>query len=63
LCERFDTTEIVFDYQATPRNGPLQEFLAGIAGRPITAPLRVPRSDFLEKCPALFHRVKELVNA
>jgi FkbH-like protein len=63
LCERFDATEIVFDYQATPRNGPLQEFLAGIAGRPITAPLRVPRSDFLEKCPALFHRVKELVNA
>jgi len=63
LCERFAAAEIVLDYQATPRNGPLQEFLAAVAGGPLTAPLRISRNDFLGKCPALHHRVKELVNA
>jgi len=62
LCERFDAAEIVLDYQATPRNGPLQEFLSAIAG-PLTTPLRISRNDFLGKCPALYQRVKELVNA
>jgi len=63
LCERFAAAEIILDYQATPRNGPLQEFLAAVAGGPLTAPLRISRNDFLGKCPALHHRVKELVNA
>jgi FkbH-like protein len=63
LCERFDATEVVFDYQATPRNGPLQEFFAGIAGSPLPSQLHVSRSDVQDKSPALFHRVKELVNA
>ena len=63
LCERFDASEIIFDYQATPRNGPLQEFFAGLAGAPLPPQLRVSRSKIREKSPALFHRVKELVNA
>jgi FkbH-like protein len=63
LCERFEATELIFDYQGTPRNGSLQEFFTGIAGAPLTAQLRVSRNDFLEKGPALFHRVKELVHA
>lgn len=63
LYERFDAAEIVLDYQATPRNGPLQEFFAGIAETPLTTPLSIPRGDFTERCPALFHRVKEPVHA
>jgi FkbH-like protein len=63
LCERFDATEIIFDYQATPRNGPLQEFFGGITGSPLPDQLRVARREIQEKSPALFHRVKELVNA
>jgi FkbH-like protein len=63
LCERFDAIEIIFDYQATPRNGPLQEFFTVIAGAPLPAELRVSRSAIQDKSPALFHRVKELVNA
>ena len=63
LCERFDVTEIIFDYQTTPRNGPLQEFFAAIAGAPMPAQLRVSRRAIQDKSPALFHRVKELVNA
>lgn len=63
LCERFDATEISFDYQATPRNGPLQEFFAGLAGTPLPPRLRASRSEIQDKSPALFHRVKELVNA
>jgi FkbH-like protein len=63
LCERFDAAEIVFDYQATPRNGPLQEFFAGLAGASLPPQLCVSRGEIQEKSPALFHRVKELVNA
>ena len=63
LSERFDATEIIFDYQTTPRNGPLQEFFAAIAGAPMPAQLRVSRRAIQDKSPALFHRVKELVNA
>ena len=63
LCERFDATEIIFDYQETSRNGPLQEFFTAIAGPALPAPLRVSRSKIRDKSPALFHRVKELVNA
>lgn len=63
LCERFDAATIIFNYLVTPRNGPLQEFFAGLTGTPLPPQLCVSRREILEKSPALFHRVKELVNA
>lgn len=62
LFEKFGAQEICFDYQATPQNGPLQEFFAGLQGRPPDAGFRCSRGDFYEKSPSLFHRVEEVVN-
>ena len=62
LFGKFDAEEIFFDYQATPRNGPLQEFFIGALGASPTMGLRFSRAVFLEKCPSLFHHVEEVVN-
>jgi FkbH-like protein len=62
LFEKFDAEEISFDYQATPRNGPLQEFFTELLGSPLTAGMRLSRAAFSEKSPSLFHRVEEAVN-
>ena len=58
LFKTFDAEEIWFDYVATPRNGPLQEFFAGLLGVPPNAGVRCSRADFREKSPSLFHRVE-----
>jgi FkbH-like protein len=63
LFERFGVEEIWFDYQSTPRNGPLQEFFKELLGAPPTPGLRLPRSAFMGGLPLLFHNVKEIVNA
>ena len=62
LFEKFGAEEISFDYQATPRNGPLQEFLASMLDSEPTSNLRLSRTVFEEKSPSLFHRVEEGVN-
>ena len=62
LFEKFDAEEICFDYQATPRNGPLQEFFAEFLGAPLTAGLRLSRTVFWDKSPSLFHRVEDEAN-
>jgi FkbH-like protein len=62
LFQKFDAEEICFDYQATPRNGPLQEFFTGFLGVPPMTGLRLSRAAFLEKSPHLFHRVEEVVD-
>jgi len=62
LFAKFDAEEIGFDYQATPRNGPLQEFFTELLGSPLTAGMRLSRAAFSEKSPSLFHRVEEAVN-
>lgn len=62
LFEKFDVEEICFDYQATPRNGPLQEFFTELLGSPLTSDFRVSKKLFGEKSPSLFHHVEEVVN-
>ncbi len=62
LFDKFGAEEIFFDYQATPRNGPLQEFFAGMLDAAPTGDLRLSRAVFQEKSPSLFHRVEEVVN-
>jgi FkbH-like protein len=63
LFEKFEAQEIWFDYQSTPRNEPLQEFLTELFGVPPTPDLRLSRAAFVEKSPPLFQDVKEIVNA
>ena len=62
LFEKFDPEEMVFDYEATPRNGPLQDFFAELLGGPLAPSVAVRKADFDAKAPALFHRLVEVAN-
>lgn len=62
LFETLGADEIGFDYQATPRNGPLQEFFAELLGVPPVAGVRLSREQFVARVPPLFHRVQGIVN-
>jgi len=62
LFEKFRADEASFDYQATPRNGPIQEFLSGLADLRGSSELRVARAVLEKRSPSLFHRVEEVVN-
>jgi FkbH-like protein len=62
LFERFDIEEIIFDFASTPKNRPIQEFLAEILGSFPVAQFRLPRKLFLEHRMETFHRVLELTN-
>jgi len=57
LFEKFAIDEIAFDFAATPRNTPMQEFLAGILDGPPRGGSRLPRSLFTAKCPPLYHHL------
>jgi FkbH-like protein len=58
LFETMTADEIVFDYQATPRNAPLQEFFAGLLERPAVAGVSLTRNQFAAKAPRLYHHVE-----
>jgi FkbH-like protein len=57
LFDRFQAEEVWLDFQATPRNGPLQEFLRELLGCAPRAGSRLLRESFAAQCPPLFHRV------
>ncbi len=58
LFEHLQAGEVAFDFQATPRNGPLQEFFAGLLGGPPAGCVCLPKATFVRSCPALYHQVK-----
>jgi FkbH-like protein len=62
LFEKLDADEIAFDYEATPRNGPLRDFFAELLGGPPAPPLSIRKACFEAKAPALFHRIVEAAN-
>jgi len=62
LFERFGVESIAFDFVATPRNGPVREFLAGLVGQPPQPGLTLGRDRFAAVCPPLFHQIKEPVH-
>ncbi len=62
LFDAMDANEITFGYQATPRNGPIQEFLTGLLADPPAPGARLTREQFLAKVPGLFHRVEGTVH-
>jgi FkbH-like protein len=59
LFEKYRADEIILDFQATPRNGPLQDFLADLTGAPARPNMTISRAAFQEKIPPLFHQVEE----
>jgi FkbH-like protein len=62
LFERFQVDEIVFDYVATPKNGPVRDFLTEILGTSPTSPSRMSRARFAAQRRDTFHQVLELTN-
>jgi FkbH-like protein len=58
LFDTFDVDEIVFDYQSTPRNTVLQEFLVELFGELPKDEVRLSRELFVAKAPRLFHNVQ-----
>ncbi len=58
LFESFAVEEILLDFQATPRNGPLRNFITELTGAPPLPECRIRRSFFQANCPPLHHQVK-----
>jgi len=63
LFETTGASEITFDFTPTARNGPLQEFFAGLLGKQPQAEFRLTRSQFEAKCLTLYHEVREMRRA
>jgi len=62
MFDKLDADEIVFAYEATPRNGPIQDFFAELLEGMTEPPLSVRKDCFSSKAPALFHRIVEVAN-
>jgi FkbH-like protein len=60
LFERFAVAEIVFELQATNRNGPLIEFLQQLVDLPIKTNPQLSKSSFLRKAPQMPHHIREI---
>jgi FkbH-like protein len=59
LFDRMEADEIVFDFAATPRNGPARDFFRAWTGVEPDGRLTLRREEFESACPALFHKVDE----
>jgi FkbH-like protein len=53
-------SQIEFDYAATAKNGPVQDFLTTMLGAPPCPPVRITRQQFQTMCPSLYHTVREV---
>jgi FkbH-like protein len=62
LFESLDVAEIELDFGPTPRNGPLQEFLAQFSEGELTTPLRIQREIFMMRKPRLAQKINEVAN-
>jgi FkbH-like protein len=62
LFRRYQADEIVFDFQATAKNGPLCEFLTHLLGAKPESPCALSREQFLALEEQTFHRVLEVPN-
>jgi FkbH-like protein len=62
LFRRYQADEIVFDFQATAKNGPICEFLTRLLGARPGAHCVLSRAQFLALGERTFHRVLEVSN-
>ncbi len=60
LFEHFGVSGIRFDFAATPRNGPLQDFLASMLGRAPVQGETLGAAEFERACPRLYHAVRAI---
>ncbi|MGC2331984.1 MAG: HAD-IIIC family phosphatase [Candidatus Acidiferrales bacterium] len=62
LLKRYDADAIEFDFLATPKNGPIREFLERITEAEPEPKFRISRDRFRTLKSATFHRVLEVSN-
>jgi FkbH-like protein len=62
LFETFGADEIVFDYQATPRNGPLRDFFVELTGNAPVPGMHLSKDLFVASVPPLFHDVEDAID-
>ena len=60
--DRYGVSEIDFDFLATPKNGPIQEFLTHLLGELPASNAKLTRERFEQVCPALYHSVGEFAD-
>ncbi len=63
LFDEFGTERVIFEYTATTRNGPLQEFLKSLVGGVLETPLCLTKEMHSSRPIPLFHRVEVSVHA
>ncbi len=63
LFDAFSADAIGFDFQPTPRNGPIREFLAGLLGTPPESGQMITREMFEARCPSLHGLLERAVPA
>ena len=59
LFEHFDADEVTLRFERTPRNETTRQFLAGFVGEAAAGAVRINRTLFQEKSPALYHSIRE----
>lgn len=59
LFDRYSAEEMVFDFRATPKNGPLRDFFHSLMGGEVAERPVLTRARFQASCPRLYHRVNE----
>jgi FkbH-like protein len=62
LFDKFHVEDIRFDFQPTSKNTPLQDFFAELLDVQQQPETRLAREVFVQKCPPLFHQVKEVTH-
>lgn len=63
LFESTGAYAVDFDFAPTAKNCPLQDFFAGLLGKNPAAAFQLKRPQFDEKCPALYHTVRDMRRA
>ena len=63
LFDGAGVTEIRFSFTPTAKNGPTRDFFTGLLGEEPQSEFRLTRSQFEEKCPTLYHEVREMRRA
>jgi FkbH-like protein len=59
LFEHLHVSEIVFDFQPTDRNSALRDFLSKLIDADLTPSPGIRRDSFMDRKPALSHRINE----
>lgn len=63
LLDRTGAQEVVFDFTATAKNGPTQDFFTALLGNTPPLPVCFSSQLFAERCPRLYHQVETMPKA